>query len=80
MQTADERLIEGTAFISDVGMCGVYDSIIGRDIDEAMARLVDGEITRFTVAKGAAVFCGVIIRIDENTNQAVEIQRIQLRP
>ncbi len=80
VQTADERLIGNTAFISDVGMCGVYNSILGRDIDETKLRLVHQEKTHFKVAEGPAVLCAVVISIDEVTTRAVAIERIQLRP
>jgi len=80
VQTADERLIGNLAFISDVGMCGVYESVLGRDIDETIARVVYQEDTRFTIAKGPAIFCGVIIKIDEKAKKACAISRVQIRP
>ena len=80
VQTADETIWDGCAFISDVGMCGPYRSILGRDIDEVIAKTVDGKETRFTVASGDAIFCGVIIQIDEQSNRATGIKRIQIRP
>ncbi|MDF9824625.1 metallophosphoesterase (TIGR00282 family) [Breznakia sp. PF5-3] len=79
VQTADERLIEQTAFISDVGMCGAYDSIIGRDVSEVLTRFLTSEKTRFTVAEGDGMFCAAVIEIDDN-NHAVSIERIQIRP
>lgn len=80
VQTADERVSNGTAFISDAGMCGAYRSVIGRDIDEVLTRFTTNEKTRFTVAEGEGIFSGVIIDLDENTNQATAIKRIQIRP
>ena len=80
IQTADERLIGGCAYITDVGMNGVYDSIIGRDIEEMKAMVIEKKKTRFTVATGPAIFCGVIIEIDEKTKRAVDIKRLQFRP
>lgn len=79
VQTADERLLANTAFISDVGMCGAYDSIIGRDIDEVTTRFLTQEKTRFTVAEGEGIFCAVIVDINDD-NQATAIERIQIRP
>lgn len=80
VQTADERVIEGTAAISDLGMCGAYRSVLGRDVEEILARFVHGEKTRYTIAEGAGIFCGAIVTIDEESNQATAIERIQIRP
>lgn len=80
VQTADERIVDGTAAISDLGMCGPYRSVIGRDVDEIITRFTSDEQTKFKIAEGPAIFCGVVINIDEETNQAISIQRIQIRP
>lgn len=80
VQTADEMVMDGCAFISDVGMCGSYRSVIGRDIDETLRKLLTNEKTRFTVATGPAVFSGVVINIDTNLKRAISIERIQIRP
>ena len=80
VQTADERIFEGCAFISDAGMCGPYDSILGRDIGEVTESAVRKVRTRFQPAKGPSIVCGVVIRIDDETNRAVSIERIQIRP
>ena len=61
-------------------MCGAYHSVIGRDIDEVLTRFTTKEKTRFKVAEGEALFCAVIIDIDENTKRATAIERIQIRP
>ena len=79
VQTADERVSEGCAYISDVGMCGSYDSVLGRDYEELLARR-NGIQTRYTPAETPAVICGVLIEIDDSTNRAVGIKRIQERP
>ena len=80
VQTADERIIGKTAFISDVGMCGVYHSVLGRDVDETLARLVYRQETHFKVAEGPAILCAVVVEIDEESLKAVNIERIQIRP
>lgn len=80
VQTADDMVMDGCAFISDVGMCGAYRSVLGRDIDETLRRTLTNEKTRYTVATGPAVFSGVVVEIDTNRKRAVEIQRIQIRP
>lgn len=80
IQTADEQVKDGCAFISDVGMCGPYDSVIGRSIEEVKRKIVDGETTHFTPAEGDAILCGCVITIDDSTNRATAIERIQMRP
>lgn len=80
VQTADEKIIDGCAFINDVGMCGPYNSIIGRDIEEMFRNMVDHQKTSFTVAEGDAVLSAVLIKVNETTNRAESIERIQIRP
>ncbi len=80
VQTADEDIFNGCAYITDVGMTGPYESVIGRDIDEVVSRFVDNEQTYYKVSKNEAVLCGVVIEIDDKTNRAVSIKRIQIRP
>ncbi len=80
IQTADERMIENTAYISDVGMCGAYNSIIGRDIDESIEAFVYKNKTHYTVAEGDAIFSAVVIEIDDLTKKTKNIKRIQIRP
>ena len=80
VQTADERIVDDhCAAISDLGMCGPYHSVIGRDIDEILRRFKYQEQTRFTMAEGKGIFCGCIVEIDDETNQAVSIKRIQIK-
>ena len=80
IQTADEQIIHDIGFITDVGMCGAVDSVIGRDTDESVNAKVKGIRTSYTVAEGDAVFCGVVIEIDDSTKKPVSIKRIQIRP
>ncbi len=80
VQTADECIRDGCAYITDVGMCGPYFSILGRDIDEVVARNVNNENTFYKPAAGPAVLNGVLITVDDETNRAVGIRRIQIRP
>lgn len=79
IQTADEKIYHGCAFITDVGMCGPYDSILGRDAEEVIAHNVYRQNTRFTPSENEAMLCACIIDIDDN-NRAVSIQRLQERP
>ena len=80
VQTADERMIGDMAFITDTGMCGVYDSIIGRDIEESIQAKVLGMSTHFKVATGESQFNGVIISINDSVKKVESIERIQIRP
>lgn len=80
VQTADERMIDDCAFISDVGMCGSYDSVIGRDIEESILANINHEQTHYNIAEGEALFCGVIIEIDDKLKKPISIERLQIRP
>lgn len=80
VQTADERLIGHCAFISDVGMTGPYDSIIGRDVGEVLDKFQGLHVRSYTVGEGEAQLCGVVLDIDETTRHARSITRIQIRP
>jgi metallophosphoesterase (TIGR00282 family) len=79
VQTADERIFPtGTAYITDIGMTGPKDSIIGIKIDKIIKRFLTQIPLRMEVAKGPGIFCGVIIDIDEKEGKARDIKRIQL--
>ena len=80
VQTAEERLMGKLAYITDVGMNGVYDSIIGRDTEEMVDAIIHGEKTRYQIAEGPAILCGVVISIDDISRQATAIKRLQIRP
>ncbi len=76
--TADARLLpRGTAQVSDLGMVGVLDSIIGDDAESVIDRFLTGMPTRLPVASGEeAVLQSVLIEIDEGTRLATGIERI----
>ncbi len=80
VQTADERIIQGTATITDLGMCGAYESVLGRDIDEILTRFTTNEKTKYKLASGPGIFCGAIVTIDDISNQATHIERIRICP
>jgi 2',3'-cyclic-nucleotide 2'-phosphodiesterase len=80
VQTADERLIGSCAFISDVGMTGPYNSIIGRDITEVLDKFKGFNVKTYTVSEDKAQFCAVILDIDESNRKARSITRLQIRP
>ncbi|MDP3979987.1 MAG: TIGR00282 family metallophosphoesterase [Chlamydiota bacterium] len=78
VQTADECIYpEGTAYITDLGMVGPFDSVLGREIDSVIYKFRTQTPTRFPVAKKDVRLCGVIIEIDEQTGKAVSITRVQ---
>ncbi len=80
VQTADEQIIGSTAFISDVGMCGPFDSIIGRDSEECIKKMVKKEKTKYTISLNPAILCGLYIEFSDNNKKAIDIKRIQIRP
>lgn len=81
VQTADNRLLpKGTAFISDIGMTGVYDSIIGANPEEVVYRERTSLPAKFQPAKGKGQFCAVLLTIDDKTNKALKLERIFLKP
>lgn len=74
--TADERLLPGgTAFITDVGMTGPYDSVIGRQVEPVLHRFLTHMYERFDVARGGEKVAGVRLKIDTATGKAMEIER-----
>lgn len=80
VQTADERILPGgTAYISDVGMCGPMDSIIGMDRDVILRRFLTLMPERFEVAPGRSVICGVVLDVKDDTGRAESIERVQWR-
>lgn len=79
VQTADERIFKNTAFITDLGMCGAKNSIIGAKADEIVA-MFKGERTNFHLepAKGDYQFNSVIVDFDKKTNKPVKIWRYNI--
>jgi hypothetical protein len=81
VQTADNRVLPGgTAYITDVGMTGPHDSIIGTDRESALRRFLTGLPTRFEVASGDPRLHAVVISTDEDTGRALAIERLSLAP
>lgn len=76
--TADARILpQGTAYITDVGMTGPYDSVIGVRTDLVLERFLTMMPTRFTVAKDNVKLCGAEIELDDETGLAVSIVPLQ---
>lgn len=78
VQTADERIVHGCAAITDLGMCGAYTSVLGRDVDEILTRFTTDTKTRYKIAEGEPIFCGAIVTIDEESNRATHIERVRI--
>lgn len=79
VQTADERLLpNGTAYITDVGMTGPLESIIGIEVPQIIERFLYQMPKKFEVAKGRTVFSAVLIDINTKTGLARSIQRLYL--
>lgn len=77
VQTADEKILEkGTAYITDVGMTGPADGVIGVDKDLIIKKFTQGLPVQHEIAKGRAQLNAVIITIDEEKKRATEIKRI----
>jgi len=76
--TADARVLPGgTAFISDIGMTGPRDSIIGFSLETVLPRFLTHLPTRFSVAEGPVSFNAVVIAIERATGRAVSIDQVQ---
>ena len=79
VQTSDERVLPGgTAFITDVGMTGPHDSVIGAGKGEAIQRFLTQMSVRLEVATGDVQLCAVDVDVDEDTGKARSIQRLRV--
>jgi len=78
--TADAYILpEGTAYVTDVGMVGPIDSVIGVDTQSAIRSFLTGMPHRFFVSEGPVTFDAIMIEVDEVTGRAVNIKRIHLK-
>ncbi len=79
VQTADERILpKGTAYITDLGMTGPKNSVIGMDIAASLKRFETTLPERYKIATGECMFNGVVFDIDDNTNKVTKIKRINI--
>jgi metallophosphoesterase (TIGR00282 family) len=77
--TADEQILPGgTAFVSDVGMTGPYDSVLGRRVDRVLSTTVTFIPSAFDVATGDPRLAGAIVDVDATTGKATAIRRVML--
>jgi metallophosphoesterase (TIGR00282 family) len=80
IQTADARVLRGgTAYITDVGMCGPWDSVIGLRKENAIERFLSQRQSPFDLATGDIHLQGAIVEIDDATGRALNIERVQER-
>ena len=79
VQTADERIFPGgTGYLTDVGMCGPDESVLGRSVESVVWRFKSGLPTRFPIAKGPVRLCGVVVDVDAETGNCLEIKRLSI--
>jgi 2',3'-cyclic-nucleotide 2'-phosphodiesterase len=77
--TADERVLPGgTAYITDVGMTGPYDSVIGVKKELVVGKFLSNMPTRFEAATGDVRLCAIVVDCDESTGKARQIKRLML--
>lgn len=79
VQTADEQVFPGgTAFLTDAGMCGPLDSVLGRAIEPVVERFRTSTPRKFPVAKGKVGLRGAVVDVDESSGKAEAIRRFAL--
>ena len=79
IQTADEKILpQGTAYITDLGMSGPYDSVIGQDKTKIITRFLTSMPIKFEVAQSPGTVHGVVINVDPKTGRAGKITRLQV--
>ncbi len=80
VQTADEEITQkGTAFISDIGMTGPINSVIGMDVEASVKRFVTSLPERYKLAEGNCMFNGCVIEINDEICRATSIKRIAIK-
>ncbi|MBI4683570.1 MAG: TIGR00282 family metallophosphoesterase [Nitrospirae bacterium] len=80
VQTADEKILPaGTAYITDVGMTGPSNSVIGIEKEQIIERFLMHMPMKFEIAKGESILSAVVIEVDENTGKSTAIQRLQIK-
>jgi len=81
VQTADERILAGgTGYLTDVGMTGSQDAVIGNQKEPALQRFLTQLPVRLEVAKKDPQLCAVVLTIEEETGQCEAIERLQVNP
>ena len=79
VQTADEKILpKGTAYITDIGMTGPKNSVLGMDINVAIKRLTTALPEKYKIAEGDCIFNGVIFEVDDKTSKVKKIKRLNI--
>jgi len=79
VQTADERILpKGTAYITDAGMAGPHDGVLGMKKEQVLKRFLTQLPTHFETATFDVKLCGVLIRVDQDSGHAIEIRRLSM--
>jgi metallophosphoesterase (TIGR00282 family) len=79
VQTADEQILpQGTAYLTDIGMAGPVQSVIGIKKELAIEKFLTGMPRRFEVASGPAMLCAVLIELDGRLGKALSIERLRI--
>lgn len=80
VQTADERILpKGSAYITDLGMTGSYESVLGMNIDIAYKRFVEEKKSKYEISENeTSILCAAIVDIDDNTKKAKEIIKVRI--
>ena len=77
--TADGRILPGgTAYLTDAGMCGPYESVLGREVESVTATFLDSMKRRFPVAEGDVRLAGALVELDPGTGLASAFERFEL--
>jgi hypothetical protein len=76
--TADAQILPGgTAYVTDIGMVGPMDSVIGDDADSVINRFLTQIPSRLSVGRGRVSLDAILVEVDEKTGKAIDIQRIR---
>jgi len=79
VQTSDEKILpKGTGYITDLGMTGPHESILGRNIDRVLKSIVTQVPTRYDIAENDLHIEGVVITVNKETGNAEKIKRVRV--
>jgi calcineurin-like phosphoesterase len=80
VQTSDESLLpKKTAYLTDLGMTGAKDSVLGRDLASVLSKFMTGMPAKFEIAENDVMLEGALIDVDESTGKARKITRVRER-
>jgi metallophosphoesterase (TIGR00282 family) len=80
IQTADERILpQGTAYITDLGMTGPWDSVLGVQKERILQKFTTCRPVRFELAAGPNVYSALLVELDDHTGRAISVERLLLK-